>query len=97
MLAVIGLMFRQMVAMSINYGALFSDMVLRDFQPTCIFVHKVVRCHIMFSLKIHQRYMFEGVISKSKGPSETLRDIRTSTYQMCRMEENTNRTTKFHK
>ena len=37
------------------------------------------------------------VISKSKGPSETLRDIRTSTYQMCSIEENTNRTTKFHK
>ena len=37
------------------------------------------------------------VISKSKGPSETLRDIHTSTYQMCRIEKNTNRTTKFHK
>ena len=37
------------------------------------------------------------VISKSKGPSEILRDIRTSTYQMCRTEENTNQTTKFHK
>ena len=37
------------------------------------------------------------VISKSKGPSEILRDIRTSTYQMCKTEENTNRTTKFHK
>ena len=37
------------------------------------------------------------VISKSKGPSETLRDIRTSTYQMCSIEENTNRTTKLHK
>ena len=37
------------------------------------------------------------VISKSKGPSETLRDIRISTFQMCRTEENTNRTTKFHK
>ena len=37
------------------------------------------------------------VISKSKGPSETFRDIRTSTYQMCRIEKNTNRTTKFHK
>ena len=33
----------------------------------------------------------------SKGPSKTLRDIRTSTYQICRIEENTNRTTKFHK
>ena len=27
------------------------------------------------------------VISKTKGPAETLRDIRTSTYQMCRIEE----------
>ena len=36
-------------------------------------------------------------ISKSKGPSETLRDIRTSTYQMCRTEENTNRTIKVLK
>ena len=30
------------------------------------------------------------VISKSKIPSETLRDIRTSTYQICSIEENTN-------
>ena len=37
------------------------------------------------------------VISKSKGPSETLRDICTSTYHVCRIKENTNRTTKFHK
>ena len=37
------------------------------------------------------------VVSKSKGPSEILQDIRASTYQMCRTEENTNRTTKFHK
>ena len=37
------------------------------------------------------------VISKSNGPSEILRDIRTSTYQMCRTGENTNRTAKFHK
>ena len=37
------------------------------------------------------------VISKSKGPSETLRHIRTLTYQICRIEENTNETTKFHK
>ena len=29
------------------------------------------------------------VISKSKGPSETVRDIRTSTYQICSTEENT--------
>ena len=37
------------------------------------------------------------VISKLKGSSETLRDIRTSTYQIRRIEENTNRTTKCHK
>ena len=37
------------------------------------------------------------VMSKLKGPSETLRDVRTSTYQIFRNEENTNRTAKFHK
>ena len=37
------------------------------------------------------------VISKSKGPSETLRDIRTSINQICRIEENTNHTIKFNK
>ena len=29
------------------------------------------------------------VISKSQGPSKKLRDIRTSTYQMCSSEEKT--------
>ena len=37
------------------------------------------------------------VISKSKGPSEIFRDIRSSTYQICRIEEKINRTTTFHK
>ena len=37
------------------------------------------------------------VISKLKGPYETVRDIRTSTYQNFKIEDNTNRTTKFHK
>ena len=36
------------------------------------------------------------VISNLKGPSETLRDIRSSTYQIFRIEENTNRTPKFN-
>ena len=31
------------------------------------------------------------------GPSKTPRDIRTSTYQICSIEEKTIRTTKFHK
>ena len=37
------------------------------------------------------------VISKSKGLSEILRDIRSSTYQICRIEEKINRTTTFYK
>ena len=49
------------------------------------------------SLAIFLQVQSSLVISKSKGPSATLRDIRTSTYQMCRIEENTNQTTKFHK
>ena len=35
------------------------------------------------------------IISKSKGPSKTARDIRTSAYQICSIEEKT--TTKFYK
>ena len=30
------------------------------------------------------------VISKSKGPTKTLRDIRTSTYKICTIEEKNN-------
>ena len=30
------------------------------------------------------------VISKSKGPSKTVRDIRMSTYQICSIEEKNN-------
>ena len=37
------------------------------------------------------------VISISKGPSEILRDIHTSTYQICRVEEKIVRTTTFNK
>ena len=37
------------------------------------------------------------VISNSKGLSEILRDIRTSTYQICRIEEKITRTTTFNK
>ena len=36
-------------------------------------------------------------ISNSKGPSEILRDIRTSTYQICRIEEKIIRRTTFNK
>ena len=37
------------------------------------------------------------VISNPKGFSKILRDIRTSTYQICRLEEKINRTTAFNK
>ena len=37
------------------------------------------------------------VISNSKGLSEILRDIRTSTYQSCRIEEKIIRTSTFNK
>ena len=37
------------------------------------------------------------VISNSKGLSEIVRDIRTSTYQICRIEEQIIRTTTFNK
>ena len=37
------------------------------------------------------------VISNSNGLSEILRDIRTSTYQICRIEEKIIRTTTFDK
>ena len=37
------------------------------------------------------------VISNSKGLAEILRDIRTSTYQICRIEEKVSRTTTFNK
>ena len=37
------------------------------------------------------------VISKSKGLSEILQDIRISTYQICRIEEKINQTTTFSK
>ena len=36
-------------------------------------------------------------ISNSKGVFKMLRDIRTSTYQICRLEEKTNRKTAFNK
>ena len=49
----------------------------------------------------HHKSLFQVqstlVISNLKGPSKTLRDIHTSTYQFFRTEENTNRTTKFQK
>ena len=52
-------------------------------------------CSVQMRLKI--KIQSTLVISKSNGPTKTLRDIRTSTYQICSIEEKTVQTTKFHK
>ena len=70
-----------MVVMSVNLAGTEMFMQNIDNKKFCEFVFEV------------QSTLF---ISKLKGPSETLRDIRTSTYKIFRIEENTNRTTKFH-
>ena len=43
-----------------------------------------------FSVKMLVQIQSTLVISKSKGPSKKLRDIRTSTNQMCSSEEKNN-------
>ena len=43
------------------------------------------------------KYKSTLIISKSKGLSKILQDIRTSTYQICRIEEKIHQATKFHK
>ena len=62
-------------------------------------VFKIPKTADHFKLKFEVELKLQStlVISKSQGRSETLRDIRTSTYQIYRIEENTKRTTKFHK
>ena len=56
----------------------------------------VVRAYGCSYLLVHLEIYVQStlVISKSKAPSETLRDIRTSTYQICRIEKKNNQTTK---
>ena len=46
-------------------------------------------------LRINTEVQSTLFISKSKGLSEILRDIRTSTYQICKHEEKINRATTF--
>ena len=78
--------------------------VLRYIHILCMYMAKKERqSHrfVKFYPKQMMRYIFEIysrlVILKSKGSSETLRDVLTSAYQSFRMEEKTHRTTKFHK
>ena len=49
------------------------------------------------ALKYYDKVQTTLVISNSKGLSKILRDISTSTYQICKIEEKINRTTTFNK
>ena len=68
---------------SSNYPCLeLIFMVPKEFEP--------LKFDCTFAAEEHQENIQSTlVISKSKGPSETVRDIRTSTYQICSIEENT--------
>ena len=59
----------------------------------------VWRNHVQTANAILTNYVIQStlVISKSKGPDETLRDIRLSTDQMCSIEENTKQLHSFYK
>ena len=52
---------------------------------------------ILYRLSSFLKIQSTLVISNSKGLSEILRDIRISTYQICRIEEKLIRTTTFNK
>ena len=52
-------------------------------------IHTMEICYFLKPI-IHSQIQSTLVISKSKGPSKTLRDIRTSTYQICSIEEKNN-------
>ena len=55
------------------------------------------RCHFNVNLAKQKCIQSTLVISNSRGLSEKLRDIRTSTYQIFRIEEKIIRTTTFNK
>ena len=70
------------------------------------FVYITIFCKLTVDNKINRAslYFMYGIkvqstfaISNSKGLSEILPDIRTSTYQICRIEEKIIRTTLFNK
>ena len=65
-----------------NVVIIVQDSILRD-----IILHFFCSVRSVDEI-IEKTYTVQStlVISKSRGPSETLRDIRTSTYQMCRTE-----------
>ena len=54
-------------------------------------------CTIIYFCGEIIKNQFTLIILKCKGLSEILQDIRTATYQISRIEEKINQTTKFHK
>ena len=62
-------------------------------------LEKKVESKVSYSMssRMEKKIQSPLVISKSKGIYEILRDILTSTYQVCRIEEKTIRTTTFNK
>ena len=73
------------------------------FVTSCLFVHIPMPSEEASTLKGKNKYgnklQSTLVFSKSKGLSEILRDIRASTYQICRIDKKKiiNRITTFHK
>ena len=59
--------------------------------------HSLIREHYLPEGALGTRKYSRLVISKSKGLYGIFRDNCTSTYQICRIEEKINRTTRFHK
>ena len=61
--------------------------------------HPILLSTLLYITKaqIHIKVQSTLVVSNSKGLYEILRDIRTSTYQICRIEEKITRTTTFNK
>ena len=58
-------------------------------------IHISLHSHAVWSLDTVQYIQLTLIIWKSKALSELLRHIRTSTYQICRIEETINRTILF--
>ena len=67
------------------------------FNNNVIFILKIDYLFFAFLVQENKKIQLTLVISNSKGLSEILRDIRTSTYQICRIEEIIIRTTTFNK
>ena len=61
------------------------------------FHYTLIKYEFHWKLLICQYLQSTFIISKTKGLSEILRDIGTSTYQICRIEEKNNQIIRFHK